>query len=109
MQTTTSNPRLQVITHNGKLPSEGGLRLGYRGWDTQSETWWMTWLTPPILPPGPPKPPLPHYGAFPTTKWGECPACGAFIVRLRSDVQVKTSDCGLVSLHQCACGQLIRP
>ena len=131
----SSAGKLLVLTRGG-LPPAGGtealsaLKAGGKVWEEYQRTHAprvgysalnrdggkeTIWIIPPVeVVPAPlpkaPKASLSQYGDFPTcTNRKECPACGVFIARLRSEIQKETSDCGLVSLHRCVCGQLIRP
>ncbi|MEK7170083.1 MAG: hypothetical protein AAB767_02245 [Patescibacteria group bacterium] len=117
-QTVAPNPNLQVITHNGLLPSQGGKRMGYRAFNQATGTWAVFWLTPPIVvvqpkPVEPPPPTLPSAYAddFLTLYQGCCPHCGRYIgsLRLRRDEVQDTADAGPIWLHVCgSCGKRIR-
>ncbi len=112
--TDRSGGNIVVLTHNGRLPAEGGKRLGYRALDWRTGQWVYIWLTPPPViatPPEssePPKPASPRLSDFrPLSAFGECPNCGTHLL-WRVDKIVETSDMGFIGLHKCACGELLR-
>ena len=52
--TQTAQLSIQVITHNGQLPSEGGKRMGYRGRNYDGTWGGISWILPPVAVTPPP-------------------------------------------------------
>ncbi|MDD5567075.1 MAG: hypothetical protein PHH01_02675 [Patescibacteria group bacterium] len=101
---------LQVVTHNGSLPTtRGGTghRIGYRVDHPNGGFWWMQIGQPMVFVP-PPPPPLPSFHDLPMAfnVYGACVKCP------RSDNPTikKLFREGVLEVVKCGrCGTLMRP
>lgn len=103
---------IQVFTHNGMLPKDGGKRIGYvvGNMFVKIGTTQIIILTPPAPPP-PLKPSLPkleQYSLLRTSLYsdGECPHCGHF----PNKAEKFLTDEGEKDLIKCGkCGKYSKP
>lgn len=82
-------PGIRVLTHNGKPPEEGGLRIGYFV-DGGTTLYTMRWGPIPIVrspPPAAPVPPKSEFDALPMEPASQqCPDCRSFLSLLQKRI-----------------------
>lgn len=99
---------IQVVTHNGRLPRDGGRRLGYQvGWNFFPITGGGPFDARPPKPAPPPKPVI-RYGELPMAlhQDGECCKCRGY----PNPSFMMQTDTGRQFLVECSkCKTLMRP